>query len=203
MPSPGGPFNRLGYMDDTTWCIHSESDHPPFAENLQRVELKTNLFCSGPNQLLVVASCEGFQVTFHPLSVYVGGSRMRVHQGTRFVRIVGRHMFPHVYQQVDKVKLFSASRRAARALAMVRLPSNYPSQMYSAVAGGQQRWQAGVRPPAYNSMRVADQAAASVLRAVTRWYTLPSAQFLRPLASGGVGSEPAAAAVQSVFADLS
>ena len=72
---PGGPFNRLGYMDDTTWCIDSESNLPLFADNLQRVGLKTNLFSFGPKQLLVIASCEGFQVGFHPLSLYMGGSR--------------------------------------------------------------------------------------------------------------------------------
>ena len=137
---PGGPFNRLAYMDDTTWCIFSESYLPLFAENLQRAGLEPNLFSSGPKLLLVVASREGFQVTFHPLSVYMGGSRMPVHQGSRYMRIVGRHLFPHVYHRVDKVKLFSASRRAARALTMVPLPSNYLGQMYSAVAGGQQPW---------------------------------------------------------------
>ena len=82
---------------------------------------------------------------------------------------------------------------------MVRLPLNYLGQMYSAVAGDQQRWQAGVRPPTYNSMRVADQAAASVLRAVTGWHTLSSAQFFQPVASGWVGIEPAAVAVISPF----
>ena len=97
------------------------------------------------------------------------------------------------------MKLFSASRRASRALAMVRLPSNYPYQMYGAVAGGQQRWQAGVRPPTYNSMRVADQTATSVLRTVTGWHTLPSAQFFQPLASGWVGVEPAVVVVISQF----
>ena len=59
---------------------------------------------------------------------------MPVHQGPGYVRVVGRHLFPHVYHKVDKMKLFSASRRASRALAMVRLPSNYPYEMYSASA---------------------------------------------------------------------
>ena len=99
---PGGPFNRLGYMDDTTWCIDSESDPPLFADNLQGTDLKTNLFSTGPKQLLVIAWCQGFQVNFHPLSVYMGESRMRVHQGAGYVRIVGRHLFPHVYHKVDK-----------------------------------------------------------------------------------------------------
>ena len=45
---PGGPFNRLGYMDDTTWCIDSEADLPVFADNLQRAGLLTNPFSSGP-----------------------------------------------------------------------------------------------------------------------------------------------------------
>ena len=100
---------------------------------------------------------------------------MPVHQRPGYIRVVGRHMFPHVYHKVDKMKLFSASRRALRALAMVRLPANYLSQMYSAATGGQQRWQAGVRPPTYNSMRVADETAALVLRTVIGWQTLPSA----------------------------
>ena len=191
---PGGPFNRLGYMDDTTWCIDSESDHPLFAENLQHEGLRTNLFSSGPKQLVFIASCEIFQVNFHPLSVYMGGSRMPVHQGRGYVRIARRNLFPHVYHKVDKVKLFSASRRASRVLAMVELPSKYPRQMYLAVAGGQQRGQAGVRPPTYNSMRVADQAATWVLRAVVGWHVLSSAQFFHTLASGWVGIEPAAVA---------
>ena len=107
----------------------------------------------------------------------MGGPRIPMHQGPGYVRVVGRHLFPHVYHKVDKTKLFSVSRRASRALAMVCLPSNYPYQMYGVVAGGQQRWQAGVHPPTYNSMRVADQTAASVLRMVTGWHTLPFAQF--------------------------
>ena len=76
----GGPFKRLGYMDDTTWCIDSESDLPLFADNLQRVGLHSNVFSSGPKRLLVNASCEGFQVDFHSLSVYMAGLRMPVHQ---------------------------------------------------------------------------------------------------------------------------
>ena len=90
----GGPFNRFGYMDDTTWCIDSDSDLSLFAENLQRAGLKTNLFSSGPKQRLVVAYREGFQVTLHPLPVHMGGSCMPVHQGAGYVRIVGRHLFP-------------------------------------------------------------------------------------------------------------
>ena len=113
---------------------------------------------------------------------------MPVHQGPGYVRIVGWHLFPHVYHKVDKVKLFSASRRASRALAMVQLPSNYPCQMCSAVAGGQQRWQAGVRPPTYNSMRVADQAAASVLLRLLDGTLSRQPNFSSPLPPGGWGS---------------
>ena len=161
----------------------------------QKVGLLTNLFSSGRKQLLVVAAYEGFQVTFHPRSVYMGRSHMPVHQGPGYVCVVGRHLFPHVYHKVDKMKPFSASRQASGALAMVRLPSNYPYRMYSAIAGGQQRWKAGVRPPTYNSMRVADQTAAFVLRMVSGWHTLPPAQFFQPLAFGWVGVDPAAVVV--------
>ena len=82
---------------------------------------------------------------------------------------------------------------------MVRCTSNYPCQMYSIVASGQQRWQAGVRPLTYNSMRVADHAVASVLCTITRWPALPSAQFFQPLASGWVQIEPAIVAPISQF----
>ena len=51
----------------------------------------------------------------------------------------------------------------------------------------------------YNSMWVADQAAASVLRAVTGWHALPSAHFFQPLASRWVGIEPAVLAVINQF----
>ena len=143
----------------------------------------------------MIPSCEGFQVNFHLPSVYMAGSHMPVHQGPGCVRIVGRRLFPHIYRKVDKVKFFSASRRALTALAMVRLPSKYLCQMYSAIAGWQQRWQARVRRPTHNSMRVADQAAAPVLRAVTGWRALPSAQFFQPLAFAWVGIELTVVAV--------
>ena len=57
---PGGPFNRLRYMDDTTWCIDTEFDLPVFADNLHKAGLLTNIFSSGPKQLLVIAAYEGF-----------------------------------------------------------------------------------------------------------------------------------------------
>ena len=136
---PGGPFNRLRYMGDTTWCMDSEADLPVFADNLQWVGLLTNLFSSRPKQLLVVATFENYQITFHPRSAYMGGSLILVHEGLGYIRVVGCHLFPHVYHKVDKMKLFGASPRASRALAMVCLPSNYSYQMYSSIAGGQQR----------------------------------------------------------------
>ena len=66
-------------MDDTTWSIDSQADLPIFADNLQRVRLVTNLSTSGIKLLLVVATCEGFQITFYPRLVYMGGSHMPVH----------------------------------------------------------------------------------------------------------------------------
>ena len=67
------------------------------------------------------------------------------------------------------------------------------------VASGQQLWQAGVRPLTYNSMRVADRAAASVLRTVAGCHALLSTPFFQPLASGWVGIEPAVVVVVSLF----
>ena len=129
---PGGPFNLLWYMDDPTWCINSESDLLVFTDNLQKAGLLTNLFSSRPKHLSVVAANEGFQVTFHPRS-HARAS------GLGYVGVVGRHMSPDVYHKVDKMKLLRASRPASRALAMVRLPSNYPDQMHGAVTCVQQR----------------------------------------------------------------
>ena len=86
-------------MDDTTWCIDSESDLPVFGDNLQKAGLLNNLSSSSPKQLLVVAAYEGFQVTFHPRCVYMGGSRMPVHQGPGYVRVVGQPLFPQVLRR--------------------------------------------------------------------------------------------------------
>ena len=130
---------RSGYMGDTTRFIGSELELPIFADNLHNAGLLTNLFSLGPKQLLVVAAYEGFQVTFHPRSVYTGGSHMPLHQGPGCVRVAGRHRFPHIYYKVDKMNLFGASWRASRVLAMVRLPSYNPYQMCGVVARGQQR----------------------------------------------------------------
>ena len=63
---PLGPFNRLGYSDNTTWCIDPESGLPVFTENLWKTGLLANLLQSGSKELLVVAACKGFQVPFHP-----------------------------------------------------------------------------------------------------------------------------------------
>ena len=71
----------------------------------------------------MLASCGSFQISFHPASVYMGGSQMPVHPWSGYVRIVGRHLVPHVYYKVGKIKLFSASLCASQALAMVQLPS--------------------------------------------------------------------------------
>ena len=126
----GGPFHRLGYMDDITWCIESEPKLLVFADNLQKARVLPNLFLSGPKQLLVVAAYDGFQSTFHPRSVYMVGSRMPVHQGPGYWRVLGRHLFPHIYHKITKMKLFRASRRASQALAMVC------SQWTTSLAGG-------------------------------------------------------------------
>ena len=99
--------------------------------------------------------------------------------------MVGRHLFPRVYHKVDKMKLFSAGRRVSQALAMVRLPSNYPYQMYNAVAGGQQR--CTIMNQTASVLRIV--TGWQVLRIVTGWHTLPSAQ---PLTSGWVGIDLAA-----------
>ena len=80
---------------------------------------------------------------------------------------------------------------------MTCLPANYPNQMYAAVVAGQQCWQAGVRPPTQNAMRVAHHAAASLLRAMR--HTTPTAQFSQPLESGWVGVDPAMVVVIHQF----
>ena len=43
-----GRFNRLRFMDDTTWCIHLEADLRVFATNLQKAGLLITLFSLGP-----------------------------------------------------------------------------------------------------------------------------------------------------------
>ena len=107
---PGGPFNWLGHMDHTTWSIDLESHLPMFGDILQKAGLRTDLFSFGPKKLLVVAASEGFQIMFHPRSMYMGRSRMHAHQGPGYVLVVGWHLFPHVHHKLDKKKLFSASR---------------------------------------------------------------------------------------------
>ena len=49
-------------MEDTAWCMGSEGDMPVFGRNLQKARLLTKPFFWGPNQLLVVASCKGFEL---------------------------------------------------------------------------------------------------------------------------------------------
>ena len=104
----------------------------------------------------MVATNEGFQLTFVPHEVYMGGSRIAVHQGPGYIRVVGRDQFPHVYDKADKMNLFNANWRAPRALAMIRLPANYSYQMYAVIAGKQQRWLAGVQPSTYKAMTLAE-----------------------------------------------
>ena len=50
---------------------------------------------------------------------------------------------------------------------------------------------AAVRPPAYGTLRVGDQPAASALRVVTGWHATSSAQMFQLVQAGWVGIEPA------------
>ena len=77
-----GPFNRLGDMNDTTWCIAPQSDLLVFGSNLEKAGLPNNLFSSGPKALLLVAVYEGLRITFLLQAVYIGESRMPLHQET-------------------------------------------------------------------------------------------------------------------------
>ena len=117
---PRGPFNWLGYMDATVVCIDLDTDLLVFEDNLQRVAVQTILFSSVPEQLLVIATYKNFHLTFHPRAVYIGESRMPLLQGLGCIRVASRHLFRHVHDKVDKMKLFSAKQRASTALAMVR-----------------------------------------------------------------------------------
>ena len=56
------PFNWLGYMNDTTWCIDSQSDLPVFADNLQKAGLQTNLFRVVPSSYWWLQPIKAFRV---------------------------------------------------------------------------------------------------------------------------------------------
>ena len=58
---------------------------------------------------------------------------------------------------------------------------------------------AAVRPPAYGTIRVCDQPAASVLRVVTGWHCMTSAQMFQPVPAGWVGIEPATVVMVEVL----
>ena len=48
---------------------------------------------------------------------------MPLHQGLGYIRVVDRHLLPHVRHRVDATKPFYASGKASGALAMTHLPA--------------------------------------------------------------------------------
>ena len=107
---------------------------------------------------LVRYDCELAQFLGMPLQVPAEGAH---------IRILGRGALPH--EQFHK-------QGFRRLMVACRLQwpwtTSYPIQMYSAVAGGMQRWSALLRPPLPRAMWLANLQAASMLR--NKCTSLPS-----------------------------
>ena len=197
--SPGGRFLRVTYMDDTTFVLECAKDMQQLLDRQMTAGLYTHLHTSVIKLTGIVASMIGGKVQYHGHDFRAGGSTLQLLDGNEYARLLGRHVLPHIFHRQDCIKLLSACRRASIALRYERLPANYPLIMYSASAGGSQRWIAGVRPPAHATMRLCDFAAASAIRSVANWGQIPSASFMQSLQSGWTGIYPATVTMLHTF----
>ena len=87
--SPSIMGREVRSTSSDTWMTRrgGENDLPIFAANPHKAGLLMNVFLLGPKQLLVVASYEGFQLTFHPLAAFMGAFTMPIHQGPGYIRL--------------------------------------------------------------------------------------------------------------------
>ena len=186
-------------MDDTTWCLGSVDDLPSFLLSLFRASSTSKLFSSVPKQLRVVATRTLHEVQFVRLVALMGNTLIKMHSGPGYVHVVGRHLMPHVYHRVDKIKLFLSSRKASAVLRTPELPASFPLHIHSGAIGGQHRWHAAVLPPNFSATRVNDHAAPSAIRGIANWDELLSVVFFHPVEAGWTGLQPAGVSIISTF----
>ena len=147
--------------------------------------------CDPTKTVLVGTEMHDGLVHFLKDTVYLNGHPVRCAASQDYVRVLGRHALPHLFQSVDSQRLFSGAKTACRALRSPKLPAHYPLAIFVAKCHGTVNWFTSVRPPSYGAMRVLDAKAASALRATASWDLSSSAHFLREIPEGGVGTPPA------------
>ena len=82
--------------------------------------------------------------------VWMNGVRLPVPSESAYIRSLGRHTLPHVYNKEDLRKLMTASRRASAVIPLKSLRAQYPPAMYKPKAWRGAAWRVskpGSDPP--------------------------------------------------------
>ena len=189
--TPAGPLNRVLLMDDTQWLPDDRGLLPTLTCGIERAGRLTNLHSDRTRTVLVGTEMRVGWVHFLRDMVYLNGHPVGCATSQDYVRVLGFHALPHLFQPIDSRRLFSATRAACRALRAPKLPAHYPLAMFVAKCHGTVNYFTRVRPPSYGAMRVLDAMAASALRATDGSALSASAHFLREIPEGGIGIPPA------------
>ena len=100
-----------------------------------------------PTKVLVGTEMRDGWVRFLRDTVYLNGYPVGCSTSQDYIRVLGRHALPYLFQPIDSRCLFSGARTACRALRAAKLPPRYPVAMFIAKCYGTVNWFTSVRPP--------------------------------------------------------
>ena len=164
--SPSGLFSRLGYMDDTTWCLDLVESLHYFMVNLSRAKVMSNLLAFGPKKLIVVASkvfffetCGFTDLWFFFWDSYQNASWTRIYQGTRSLSHATcvsldrqNHIVCLIWRQNHIVCLISSG---SCRTACSRTPHQFSHTHWCGISrgeGGHQCLLVALRPPTFSAV---------------------------------------------------
>ena len=93
-----GRFKHVAYMDDTTYLLQDLDEVQKVLANLQHTGFLTHLHSATTKLRVVVTSKKGLQVQLHTPILVAGGASATVASAPTYIRLLGRHALPHVYQ---------------------------------------------------------------------------------------------------------
>ena len=163
---------------------------PRLTRGIERPGRKTNLHSHATKTILIGTTMRYNHVVFVRETVYLNEHLIRCADTHEYIRVLGRHTLPHVFQHTDSRHMFASARVASCPLRVPRLHAHYPTAMFRAKCYTTINWFTSIRPPTPYTLRILDAMATSTIRATAGWSIGPLAHFPRNVLEEGVGIPP-------------
>ena len=108
--SDAGPLSQLSYMDDVTYLPDTLQDFRRMVRQLAPAGVQTHMHCSPLKVHGVAIEKRASTVQCQHPEIVFGGRPLHMMQPKDYIRLVGRHAFPHIFHREDYLKLLSACR---------------------------------------------------------------------------------------------